>query len=242
MFNFLELIRFKTWKNGLIASLAFAILLTLLTSPNFNQFFFISFFIIYQFFVFSMGFLINSFSEKEHVFQGISEKNAFFVLVIISLIVAFSPFFFGFKTGVLGLLCFLFGFFYSSKPIRFKEKMILGPITVGLSTYFFPFLIFAVLIKNLELGFYFALILFMRQVICELLHQISHYKDDLKNNSQTWVVSIGIEKAIFYSKLISIFYLILLGSIFFIGVGEALLIFIIFLFFSILTLLRVFNL
>jgi len=241
LFCFLNLIRFKTWGIGLVSGFAFALLLALLTPAVPNSFFFIVFFVIYQFFVFSLGFLINSFSEQEHTFQKNSEKKAFFALSISSLVVAFSPFIFGFETGVLGLICFFFGFFYSVKPIRFKEKGVLGSISVGLSTYFFPFIIFSILIKNLPLGFYLAIILFSKQVICEILHQIQHCEDDLKNNSKTWVVNIGEEKAIFYSKIGGIFHLILLGLIFFMGFADALLILTVTLIFSLHTIFRVFN-
>jgi 4-hydroxybenzoate polyprenyltransferase len=98
---------------------------------------------------------------------------------------------------------------YSLKPLRFKERGIMGVFASALTHGVLPFLVFAYSI-NLSwiIGTYFFIFMALTEFIGDLIHHISDFDNDEVTRTKTWIKEIGIEKSrkILKAMLIVLFF------------------------------------
>lgn len=124
--------------------------------------------------------------------------------------------FFGLKIFLFCLVTFLLGFFYSTPPIRFKERPFLDLISHGLFAgaliFFFPLLVF-----NEKLGFFHYLIgfsIFYLSVMAELRNHLEDYKTDKKAALKTAVSILKYKISKGLLNCLAIFFPLILFPVF----------------------------
>ena len=243
------LARFGEWLPILQSNIIFAIAYLLLSETRQNPIVPVLLFIAFNSLVLLHGFITNSIADRAHDsilnrnngLSVISTNFAYAAVAILSLFILFATYSF-ISNLFLGLLTLFFSFFYSHKPLRFKENGILGPISASLATTLLPF-VFLIYASNADivLGFYIALALFTRQTLFEMTHQLDDLDADKSLGVKTIATTIGGRKMLNLTKAFSAFFVIVvcLAPIFWPLQGIALVI--LFAIFSIGHLLHIFR-
>jgi 4-hydroxybenzoate polyprenyltransferase len=160
------------------------------------------------------GYTINNFADRKQdkkagkhpEIHHLSEIQLFFILGFLALGTVAIPMFFSLKVKILGLLNFFLATFYSMRPIRFKERGLLGIIVPAITQRPLLFLFFAFLTNSdLLITLYLALWLSFYGIIIMLAHQIFDLENDKLSGTMTWAVKVGLEKASKSTTAISLF-------------------------------------
>ncbi|MFW5886586.1 MAG: UbiA family prenyltransferase [Bacteroidota bacterium] len=168
-----------------------------------------AFFLVYMSFVLIYGFMVNSFADldedrlagKNRGFLDQSRGPKYLFLLLSGSFIILYPAFQEPTLFIIGLLVFLLATFYSVRPIRFKERGLIGIIISAISVGPFPFLIFLLGIKASPLLSCFLVFwLFLAAFISDLIHQIEDYNNDRKTRTDTWVQRIGLKKSKLFLK------------------------------------------
>lgn len=217
---FIDFTRFGSWLNTIESNLIASFLLLLLEPFKQSNFVYLLFFIITQFFLLAYTFIVNDFGDKNIDItigknKPIHRYSKQRVALILSVFAGSSlclPLIFGNllvkATSIVALTLLTF---YSVKPIRFKERGILGIIVADGAQRSLLFLIFALFIsaKLLPTIFFFCW-LFIIGFQDELGHQLRDIKNDEKAGVSTWARKIGYnlgEKILIASMVASLIYL-----------------------------------
>ena len=192
-----------------IAENIFIIFFIGLREELFSTSFVLDFFVFFLFSMFSTsyGYLINDFADREldakhgkpNTFENDSSLKALLVVFI-----------FGGISLALGLrfvksqlfLCLWVGWvflatFYSLRPLRLKEKGVLGLFAVVGAQRVFPILITFAAFRYYELSdiITFTCYVFFRGLSSDLNHQMEDYQKDLMTGTDTYAVENGLRKA-----------------------------------------------
>lgn len=137
--------------------------------------------------------------------SGKMNKKAMLALIIVpSTIGAALTYLISIPVFILTLLAIFSIVLYSAKPFRFKEKFLLDMISHSLTGFFLVligYLMFAQF--NLEILGY-ATVGFLFSVVGCINHELDDYKTDKKFGIKTTVVTLGPEKALLLSKVLSV--------------------------------------
>lgn len=97
--------------------------------------------------------------------------------------------------SALGIVMVLSGFFYSSPPIRLKERGWLGIVSGSLIQRSLPLLLVFIILKNLTPTASLLVVLtFILGLKLMLIHQTEDYSADLRSKMKTVITNIGIER------------------------------------------------
>lgn len=213
--NFLKLIRAYEWIDKLQLSFIAAFIL-IIDMPEPVQYFpQIIILSVYMIFLGSYGYVINSYSDREadaivgkHPearYFSIHETQAILAVFAIPSI-AIPVYFPDIRIKVLGIATFLLVTFYSLKPIRFKERGVLGIFAAALTQRTLPFLLFIYLIPDNDPVITYFLLIWLSLVGLAIImtHQFSDLENDRKSSVNTWAVERGMIHAKKLIKLILI--------------------------------------
>ena len=149
----------------------------------------------------SYGYTLNSYCDREQDAKVgkhaeilyFSDRQVLIILLALALFSLGIPLYFAdIKIRILGLVTFFFVTFYSAKPIRFKERGLLGISAATLTQRPLPFLLFAFLVPcDAKLAwFLFGWLCFIGLVMI-VSHQIFDFENDRKAEVYTWAVKVG---------------------------------------------------
>ncbi len=232
LYELAEIIRIREWVEKLQVTFAAALIL-LIFSPNPSSFFkFLIMLGIYQCFLLSYGYVINSCGDlKQDIRAGKLVKSYFFKHPLFFVMLGFLaggtlgiPMTFAIEVKVLGTLNFLLATFYSLNPLRFKERGMWGIIVASISQRPIPFLLFAILIPpNPKLTIILFGWLLLYSVLYMLAHQIHDYENDKNAGVSTWALKVGKQWARNLSILVcGLMLLIAISPIFILPFSNAL--------------------
>jgi 4-hydroxybenzoate polyprenyltransferase len=223
--NFLKLIRVWQWRDKVTTTVIASLILSIdLQNPR-QYLLFILLLIIYQSFVLSYGFLVNSVADfesdsrigKDTKLSNFSKTQIYFFMLILATGILGIPFTFknNIQIKMLSLFIFFLATFYSLKPIRFKERGIVGILVSSLTQRAFIFLFFVLLISaDILLSIILLLWLSLIGILTEMAHQLLDLENDIKTGVKTWASNLGMERAKKRSLMIfSGFLLSILASI-----------------------------
>jgi len=218
--NFLKLIRAYEWIDKLQLNFIAAFILIIDLPDPVKYFPQIIILGVYMIFLGSYGYVINSYSDREadaivgkHPearYFSIRETQAILAILAIPSI-AIPVYFPDVRIKLLGIMTFLLVTFYSLKPIRFKERGVLGIFAAALTQRTLPFLLFIYIIPDPDTAIANFLLLWLSIVGLAIImtHQYSDLENDRKSRVNTWAVERGITHAKKLIKLILILLFIL---------------------------------
>lgn len=157
-------------------------------------------------FYFMYGFLINDFFDQSYDITA-GKKRAvqelpkiIFVGIIISVVFISALHLLYLKKSsyiVIYVFSYILATLYSIPMIRFKEKGLVGIIINALIEKMLPVLAIFVFFNHFGMDtFVFLITSFLLQVVDITTHQIHDYENDIKTGIRTFVVDIGIDKAL----------------------------------------------
>ncbi|MBN2457983.1 UbiA family prenyltransferase [Candidatus Woesearchaeota archaeon] len=162
-------------------------------------------FLVYIFFGLLYGFIINSFADKEDdvrtgknmMFNTSSKKMIYSLVIISGIFTLIIPFlFFDMYIAFIGLAYLFFATFYSLKPLRFKERGLLGVIVSATTVGTLPFTMFIYIVHApFILGIFLMFWLFLPAFISDVIHHIEDFNNDRLTRTDTWVQRIGLKKS-----------------------------------------------
>ncbi len=190
---------------------------------------------VYMAFLGSYAYALNSFSDREHdrkagkrrELESISDRQ----LLCASCFWGFGAFtipllFSDSRISMLGLVTFLLATFYSVKPLRLKERGMLGIVVPALVQRPLPFLFIVLLIApHSVLSWYLLGWLMMVGLTMMFAHQLQDFKCDRNAHVATWAQRAGFyqsRRITIYSFLLMLAYLTL--SFFMFNIRDGLLI------------------
>lgn len=211
--NFIN--RYLGWRNwavltyNSIAENVFIIFFIALAEKHFSTPFVVDFFL---FFLFSLsstsyGYLINDFADRDldakhgkpNTFQNDSTLKALLVVFLFAGIsLALGLRFAGTRFFLFLWAAWVFlATFYSLKPLRLKEKGVLGLFSVVAAQRVFPILIIFAAFKYYRASdiIIFTCYAFFRGLSSDLNHQIEDYQKDSMTQTDTYAVENGLKKA-----------------------------------------------
>jgi len=173
-------------------------------------------FMVYLISVLVYGFLVNSYADrKEDMAVG---KNVVFSKLskfwIISVVVISGGAFLVVPTLVSNLNVIFFNFFvflvatfYSVRPVRLKERGLMGVIASASARGSLPFVIFIHIAKiPIIMGAYFLVWMFLSEFVGDILHHIIDYHNDVQTKTSTWITRMGLRRS---KKILRIFLVVL---------------------------------
>jgi 4-hydroxybenzoate polyprenyltransferase len=203
--NLIALLRVREWIEKIQVNFLAALILLIFLPLNQRFFYSLIVFGVYQSFLICYGYVINSYTDKEQDARAKKHPEvAYFsdlqLLTILSFLVLGAlgiPLYLNdLKIKSIGLITFLLATFYSLKPIRFKERYILGLIIPALTQRPLLFLFFAFLIPcNEHLVFFLFGWLCFYGIIFIMTHQVFDYEKDKRAGVSTWALKVGKERA-----------------------------------------------
>jgi 4-hydroxybenzoate polyprenyltransferase len=223
--NLIAITRAYEWMDKLQVNFLAAFLVVILFTQWADFFFFLLIYCIYQLFLISYGYVINSYADREDDLKAGKHREITYVpnghlFLIIGFLAVGSlgiPLFFNTKIKILGVITFLLATFYSLKPIRFKERGLLGILVPALTQRSLLFLFFALLVSSSTLiDLYLFIWLALIGIIIIMAHQLMDFDNDKKTGTHTWAIAVGIKRAKKYTSYTSkftILYLIIPISI-----------------------------
>lgn len=153
--------------------------------------------------MFAYTFVVNDVSDKEidisagkiRPIQSYSQKKQMLILIALSIGALVIPVYLGtYVVKIISIITFMLLTFYSLKPLRFKEKGIIGLIVAAGAQRSCLFLIYAGLVSaNLTSILFFVIWLFIIGFQDELGHQLIDLKNDEISSVQTWVRKMGVK-------------------------------------------------
>ena len=162
-------------------------------------------FILYVFSLLMYGFSLNSYADKKEdasvgknaEFIKLSKISALFLIFLSGTLTLTIPLAFGkIYLAIYNLLIFAITTAYSLKPIRLKERGLIGVLGSSLIRGALPFIIFAKVVNvPWALWIYLAIWMFLSEFIGDLIHHIDDFQNDERTNTKTWVQVIGLSKA-----------------------------------------------
>lgn len=163
----------------------------------------------YFIFVASFGYICNDFSDRDiDMKQGktkyLTSLPSVYVRLILSLLIVLaigvlSILNSSFEIIALGIFQIIFAYLYSMKPIRLKERGILGIFSAAIIQRIPPLIILSILTSlNIFVVVYVSAWLSILGGLFIIEHQIEDHKVDYLSGVKTFVVSIGIKKALRY--------------------------------------------
>jgi predicted secreted hydrolase/4-hydroxybenzoate polyprenyltransferase len=171
---------------------------------------------LYMAFFGSYGYALNSYSDRQQDKKVGKQKELDFFsnhqLLLTSCFFAFGaitiPLLFSdFRINILGLVTFLLTTFYSVKPLRLKERGILGIIVPALVQRPLPFLFFVFLIgSNSMVAWYLLGWLTIVGLIMMFAHQLLDFKNDREAQVDTWAQRVGF----YWAKRIATYFVLLM--------------------------------
>lgn len=182
------------------------------------------------FLAYAYVFSINDFFDYkigyERKVKVIHNKNITFFMIIFPLLILFITLPFTPFVSLIFLLLFLILFsLYSIPPFRLKKHFISSLTINALSIGAFSFLgsyFFAKQTIDLK-TLIFPAVFTMLMLIYEIIHQISHMKNDKKDKIKSLPLSIGIEKSLKAAIIIQLLILVIAGMALLIGSWNILL-------------------
>jgi len=199
--NLFQVFRVQEWAYTLLFLLVMEIfILSVVDSRQINSWKFIIN-ILYIIILYSYGFIINSYADRKDdhmvgkkVYLYLFNKSIIVSLIVISgILLFFIPFIFkSISIIFLGVIIFFLATFYSLKPIRLKERGLVGFLLLILTGLPLPFLFFVLIfdISCIHAMLFFGL-LFLFSFVNEISHLVDDYNCDKRINTKTWALRIG---------------------------------------------------
>jgi predicted secreted hydrolase/4-hydroxybenzoate polyprenyltransferase len=235
----ISLSRVHEWWEKLSTVLVVTLVLLVLNPCPANCLWLLPVLAVYMAFLGSYAYALNSYSDREQDRKVGKRSELDFIsnrqLLLASCFWAFGAItipllFSNFRINILGLITFLLATFYSVKPLRFKERGILGIIVPALVQRPLPFLFFVLLVApNSVLSWYLLGWLVMVGLTMMFAHQLQDFKYDRKAQVATWAQRAGFyqtKRTTSYFLLLTIAYLTLSFLLF--GIKDGLLITVVF--------------
>lgn len=157
-------------------------------------------------FYFMYGFLINDFFDlpydiaagKQREIQGLPKiKFLGIILIIVTISAAHLLYLKKIEYVIIYVIAYIFATLYSAPPLRFKSRALSGIVVNGLIEKMLPVLSIFVYFNHTGIDMIiFLAASFFIQISEIITHQIHDHGSDLKSNVQTFVVSVGLEKAL----------------------------------------------
>ena len=202
----LKIIRWRDWATGKLP-VFFAIgFYIILAYSKYSLSFIMDFLIFFAFITITSiyGYLINEFSDrqldkqhgKSNTFENVSNVAATFIIILLFLLTVFTGVrFVSKKYFVLLWIAQMFlATFYSMRPLRFKERGLLGIIAA--SSAQFPLPIMLLFSAFGEFGEWDMWSLACCTTIIGLSWEIGHQRYDLINDAKTQTSTLGVRRGI----------------------------------------------
>lgn len=174
------------------------------------------FFLVFQFFLISFGYVANSYSDAgidrmagkyNSAIEAFPHIANFLIGVLYISAIAVSSLFNSFSF-LIGAVSVLLATSYSLKPIRLKEHGFAGIMASSLSQSFLPFLFFVSITMQNHFTLYLATWLLLRNIYLELSHQLGDYDADKASGTKTFAVLFGRDKISAAMRLLPVFFVI----------------------------------
>lgn len=216
----ISLSRVHEWWDKLHTVFAASLVLLVLNPCSKNCVWLLPVLAVYTAFLLSYGYALNSYSDREQdkivgkhrELNGIPNRqlllaSCFFALGTVTIPLLFSDY----RVIILGLINFFLATFYSLKPLRFKERGMLGIIVPALVQRPLPFLFFVLLVSSISmLSWYLLNWLMIVELTMMFVHQLQDFKNDREAQVSTWAQKSGYyqsKRATTYFFLLMIAYL-----------------------------------
>jgi 4-hydroxybenzoate polyprenyltransferase len=197
----ISLSRVSGWWPKVNTVLVAVLLLLVLNPVAIDSFALIPMLALYIVFMGSYGYALNFYSDRQQDIRAEKHQElyhfskhkllaiiCFFAIGAITVTLLFSDI----RVTILGLITFLLTTFYSVKPLRLKERGIIGIIVPALAQRPLPFLIFVLLLgSNSVLSWYLLGWLTMFGLTMMFAHQLLDYRKDRKAQVDTWAQRVG---------------------------------------------------
>jgi len=204
--NLLKLIRAYEWIDKLQLNFIAAFILIIYLSHPEQYLIQILILGIYMIFLGSYGYVINSYEDREQDAKVGKHPEALYfssrqmevILTFFALPSLAIPLYFpDVKIRILGIATFLLVTFYSSKPVRLKERGFFGIVTAALTQRPLPFLLFVFLIPLYDPWVACLLLgwLSLIGIAVIMAHQLADFENDTKAEVDTWASRLGKGKA-----------------------------------------------
>jgi 4-hydroxybenzoate polyprenyltransferase len=161
-------------------------------------------FVIFQVFVFAYTFVVNDISDRDidlsagkiRPIQEYSKRKQTIIIVTLAAAALSIPLSLGDSiVKITSIITFLLLTFYSFKPLRFKERGIIGLIVAAGAQRSALFLVYGqLLLANASHVLFFMIWLFIIGFQDELGHQLTDMENDEKASVKTWVSQVGQKK------------------------------------------------
>ena len=208
--KFVDLLRLRE-SIGKMQINAVAGLLFLLAFPVAPQMFaaFI-FFLFYQFFSLTYGYTVNSLADiaaDKKIGKGVKFTMKEFSIAVAAsgLASLLFPLLFNPAAAIVAVASFACSTAYSLGPLRLKERGFLGMVAAALPQSALPFLFLASLASFNSIAAFFAVWLFLRQLLSEITHHIKDYSNDVSTSTRSFAVVFGTANA---NRLLIVFFLL----------------------------------
>ena len=203
--HFVKLMRIGQWWNKLLILFAAAMIMVVWNQNAEGFYGALIFMFVYAIFGGSYGYVINSYfdripDEKLNKYPDVrhfTKREHGLVLVFLGLMTLLMPLYYQDLTIVaIGVVIFLLITFYSAPPLRFKERSILGPLSVAFAHRPLPFLFFMLLIPaDMMLTVFLFIWLSLIGLPQTIGHQLLDYENDIKTGIKTMPQAMGFSNA-----------------------------------------------
>ena len=200
----MTLMRTKEWWDKIQIVFAAALILLIFTPQPMDFLGSLVVLGLYMSFLGSYGYVINSYADRRQDMKAgkhpevshFSNRQLLLILCFLALGALGIPLYYNdIKIKILGAITFFLATFYSVRPIRFKERGILGIIIPTLPQRPLPFLFFVFLISSYSILTWFLLgWLTLIGLVVMFAHQLLDFENDKKAQVDTWAQGFGFSK------------------------------------------------
>jgi 4-hydroxybenzoate polyprenyltransferase len=202
--KFIALIRIWDWWNQVHIVFVSALILLLFTQNPSQYLASLIVLGLYMFFLGAYGYVLNSYTDRDQDIKigkhpevsYYSKRQHLFILLFFAVGAFGIPLIYeSDAVKLVGVVTFFLATFYSARPLRLKERGVLGPMACTLSQRPLSYLFFMLIISDTSLLAWFLFcFMVLSGFVVELGHQLLDYENDRKANVRTWALSVGFTR------------------------------------------------
>jgi len=193
--------------NSILENLFVILYITLVNSAWTNeQLVYITLYICFSILATSYGYLINDLADRtldtlHNKPNTFSKDTAHKAIIVVSFFFIFTilfsiPFITKSYFSIFFMIWLFLATFYSLKPLRFKERGLLGLVIIIITQRVLPVVLLLLAFEHYLLVDWLLIIglLFMRGAASDIWHQISDHENDIKTGTGTHAVKSGVSR------------------------------------------------
>jgi 4-hydroxybenzoate polyprenyltransferase len=203
----LKATRLLEWADTLLFFCIACVAYTIYTGVFFDLYFIMVYVIASAIYGFGINSLADSKADravgKNKDFNRLSRKSTFIFIIISGLIILFMPFYlWGIYVGFYSIIIFFLINAYSVRPLRLKERGLIGIIVSSSCRGMLPLFILSFLMESHHnILLYLGIWLFLTEFVGDMIHHIGDYHNDILSKTDTWIQRIGMKKSRLVTKI-----------------------------------------